>query len=797
MKILKTPEEITNYIQNNIVRYYKTRSLFPFLGAGFTKGLSSRKGQVPDGTKTGNLMKDLIAERLGGMTPQLENLKDFDKIAGFFYKTVAKDQIVDFIAENFTHVRLDPIRTDFINLDWPYIYTLNIDDGIEKASSFTPVLPNKPLNKKYLPQLPLFKLHGDAQDEITYIKRDEGLIFSRRQYLKSLTDNQDLLNIFFEDFTGKNCILIGCSLDNELDLEYLFANNKGGVPAQTDKIYVTSQEPDSLKKISLNDFGINVCLIIQNYTKFYQELNEALKDAEISDQNVFAKYLIKEFSVNSEVEYNKSIGCGEDGIILTPNKINLPSIFIRRGAISRIQDLLSKENLVFIVGRRVSGKTFIGYELARTFRNENVYLFPSYETLDSNLVDSLKDLQNSIIIFDTDTISASDIEEIYYQIENFKARNIRFIFMINSSDRLMLSVPYTRVIDGEIEELSHFFTNQEISEIGRLQSQLGLAKYEQGKNILTNIIRYKRIYRTINQHLDKLVKEFDERTLKVYILNAVFDKIYSSLYRALRLDYDNLKYIIDHSDKALEFEFQLTDIERGQHANYKVITNSQTVLFSALGRYIFRGKDHPNQAAQIVVQIVTQLKPFDSFRTYWKSLVSFDNLNQIFYEPTRGGALNLIFLIYDKLEPVLYEDTHYWLQRGKSIFHLKKNDTSWLVKAIEYTKKPYFDSPEGSRFKSTSSFQIAMIYCRICAIQKFANNTYLNECVDWLFISLKTNEHNHRIINNFLDDARLKKGKNDFYSLCSYLLSHDRASDRSKKNFLLGLLFQSQFSSLR
>jgi hypothetical protein len=90
MKILRTPGEISNYIQKSIVRFYKSRTLFPFLGAGFTKGLSARKGLVPDGQTTGILMKNLIAQQMGGMSPQLESLNDFDKIAGYFLQSSSK-----------------------------------------------------------------------------------------------------------------------------------------------------------------------------------------------------------------------------------------------------------------------------------------------------------------------------------------------------------------------------------------------------------------------------------------------------------------------------------------------------------------------------------------------------------------------------------------------------------------------------------------------------------------------------------------------------------------------------------
>jgi len=795
MRILKVEDDIKNYIDNNIACYYGAKSLIPFLGAGFTKGCRARKNFVPDGELCSKMMKKLIVAQVSEIEDEMEEIKEFDKIANYFYRLVPKEFIQDFLNDNFTSVTLDNSRKDFINFSWPHIYTLNIDDSIERNSGYVPVLPNRKVNRKYLNKV-VFKLHGDANDEVTYLKDNDGVIFSRKQYLQSLTDNKDLLNILLEDYSTYNLLLIGCSLENEIDLEYILANNKGTTPVKTDKIYVTSQEPTGLKKINLSEFGINICLVVESYPKFYKQIIETLSITEVENENAVEKYLVKESKNNTSIEFNKRIICGEEELAIFKNNVTLPSFFSHRDLTDKVVDFLKSENILFIVGKRVSGKTFLIYDLITTLRNQKVYLIPSKVSFDSNLIESLTQLDNSIIVFDTDSILASDIEDIYYRISTFRQNNIKFIFAINSSDRLMVSVPYTRAIDSEIIEIPNFFSHQEISKINYSLSRLGLANFKSNWNILNNIVNYKIIYRKIEQELSKLTIGLDERSLKIFILNAVFDKIYSSLYRALKIDYDILKYTVENSNKSLEFEFELSAIERGQHSNYKIITNSKSFIFSILGAYIYKNQTNLSAAANAVVSIVSQLKQYDSFKNYWKSLVSFDNLNQIFYYKGIGGAIKLIFFIYERLEPILFEDSHYWMQRAKSIYYLKRDDAKALQMAVEYTKKPYFDSPDYTRIKTTSSFQLAMIYNRISALQDFSDSGYLNETVDWFTISLNENEHNLRIVSSFLDDAKQKKTKHDFYNFCIYILNHPKLVDKKKREFLLGKLFDRNFTTL-
>lgn len=90
-----------------------------------------------------------------------------------------------------------------------------------------------------------------------------------------------------------------------------------------------------------------------------------------------------------------------------------------------------------------------------------------------------------------------------------------------------------------------------------------------------------------------------------------------------------------------------------------------------------------------------------------------------------------------------------------------------------------------------------MIYCRIVALQKYKNREDLNKCVEWLSLSLRENEHNSKTIENFLEEARDRKNKSDFYTLCTYLFHHEKIVDKRHREYLLGKLFNNKFRSLK
>ena len=95
-----------------------------------------------------------------------------------------------------------------MKINWPYIYTLNIDDCIEKNSAYKQVVSiNRTVDENiYNEEKCVIKLHGDISQYITY--SDEKIIFSQDEYLSSLEENVSLLNRVKYDMKFSNIIYI-------------------------------------------------------------------------------------------------------------------------------------------------------------------------------------------------------------------------------------------------------------------------------------------------------------------------------------------------------------------------------------------------------------------------------------------------------------------------------------------------------------------------------------------------------------------------------------------------------------
>lgn len=116
--------------------------LTPIIGAGFTRNCSSKKATVPDGNQATEIMKKMINE-----IRQINlSSADFNKISERFFSIVPKEKRWGFFETYFTQVTLPEYLSAFLALPWAYIYTLNVDDGIERTGLYTPVLPYQDAN---------------------------------------------------------------------------------------------------------------------------------------------------------------------------------------------------------------------------------------------------------------------------------------------------------------------------------------------------------------------------------------------------------------------------------------------------------------------------------------------------------------------------------------------------------------------------------------------------------------------------------------------------------------------------
>ena len=121
MKIIKGEDAIKNYIQTHLLPLYKSQTLVPFLGAGFTKGEKSNRYSVLNAEETKAHMVRMTHMHCNELSIEELNSLDFQKVSNYFYKFVGRPDINRFLREYFTGVSLNKDKREFLSLNWPNI----------------------------------------------------------------------------------------------------------------------------------------------------------------------------------------------------------------------------------------------------------------------------------------------------------------------------------------------------------------------------------------------------------------------------------------------------------------------------------------------------------------------------------------------------------------------------------------------------------------------------------------------------------------------------------------------------
>jgi hypothetical protein len=775
MKIIKEENEIKQYIEISLAVHYKNQKLLPFLGAGFTKGEKTQKHTVLDASETQEKMVDLICRSESSLKKEDFSSLDFQRISNLFYKHVDKNEIITFLKNFFCKVSLVDYKKNLLSLNWKNIYTLNVDDAIENNSIFKTVLPYRTLNKDVLMQR-VFKLHGDADYEIMY-PDEQNIIFSRSQYIDSLNKNSSMLSCFREDYLSNNFLFIGCSLDNELDLEYAINQIEIKEDSNIDRIFLTHKEPNPIKKSELETYGINTIIVASSYDWFYETLCDCFCKIQFEEYAVFEEYKNIKIEIEKErnLNYNKTALTSTQNIKVSQNKIRVPHYFIKRTLSDKILSELNNNSINIVVGRRLSGKSFLALDIANNIHNKDVFLFVSNISVSVADIERILDLHNAILIFDTNTIGYDEMKFLAEAQKKLDNNQITVLLFINSSDRLLLSIPNTLIANCNIFELENIFDKQELYNINDKLSAVGLIKLKRHSTLIENIYSAKETYDGGYEfNLRQIVGNLTEKDIKILILSASSDRVYSSIYRQLSIKEADIESTIKKTNTVIELDYT-EDIEAFQHSSWKTVVNSKAYLFRILGKYVEEGNQNINKVSNYIFDIVSLLVKDNRFTSFTKNITLFDNLNQIFWKKEGGGVINLIFKIYQKLETILYQDNQYWIQRAKSILYLKGKNEVELLNALIYAKKTYHDARDSSNMQLQSSFLISMIYGRLAYLTEFKN--YLTDSIKWYYAALQESSYNHKYINDFITRAQEEKSKNDFYAICMFYL-------RNKQNYL-------------
>ena len=256
-----------------LVDLIKKDSLIPVFGSGYTRGCRAHDGKVPSGDDMKDHMKKSVSAVSGTCDHAYDNY-DFKKICRLYSKRVPGENQIKYFMDNFTEVQLPLSRRRFINIFNGHIYTLNIDDAIERSSSRQVILPRSEFLDNYLDNFKVvFKIHGDVHDIIKYAPGSScGLVFDTKQYIKSLNDNKCMLSKFKVDFVDSNMAYICCSLEDEWDLLSVIQNDVQQSITSKTTYYISINEPNDDTIDILEDYGITDYILIDNIDFFAKQL---------------------------------------------------------------------------------------------------------------------------------------------------------------------------------------------------------------------------------------------------------------------------------------------------------------------------------------------------------------------------------------------------------------------------------------------------------------------------------------------------------------------------------------------
>ncbi len=255
------PEEI----KETIITSFLDKSLVPVLGSGFSCGLSAKNGIVPSGTKYSEHMINALVNCGQFNTNEIDEIRKctFSQLCGYYEdpEYISYDERYQYLKDNFykTYFPDSDIRKSLLEIDWPYIYSLNIDDAIEGTRTFDTVIqPNHKLrNEIFNEEKCLIKLHGDITELVKY--PDSGKVFTQKEYVQSLISNAPLLNKLKNDLAYQNVIFIGCSLDDEIDLKFLSSIpiDYSAKENMSRSIFFMRGKPGRLQMSNLKQYGIS------------------------------------------------------------------------------------------------------------------------------------------------------------------------------------------------------------------------------------------------------------------------------------------------------------------------------------------------------------------------------------------------------------------------------------------------------------------------------------------------------------------------------------------------------------
>lgn len=321
-------------VSNEIIQMMRRKTIIPVIGSGFTRDCIARSGKVPSGEDYYNYMiAQIVDQNPDEMKVKELNNESFSSISSIYHKMVQAEKQQSYLLNKFTNVKLENVKKNFLKIDWPYIYTLNIDDAIENNSEFKTVLyANRDIRNSIFEQEKcVIKLHGDIKDILKY-EDSNCEIFDQKQYVVSIKKNVSLLKKLTHDYEYLNLLYIGCSLSDEIDL--LFSTSMAN-DNNNNRYYCSTQIPTLLQKTKLEAFGITHCIVFESYDDIYEKMTDAFHQSLCITPDELEQFSTYEF----KTLVTSSLGVFSENKSIADNIINASNLLIQKNKFSQISPL--------------------------------------------------------------------------------------------------------------------------------------------------------------------------------------------------------------------------------------------------------------------------------------------------------------------------------------------------------------------------------------------------------------------------------------------------------------------------
>ncbi|MFC1239749.1 SIR2 family protein [Treponema vincentii] len=752
------------HLQSELKNLFTAGNLIPFIGSGFSKGtpIYRSKNKVPDGSQLVTLMKNKIEEYAPERSKRVATKTKFSDVAKVYLKSVPRDAQLKVFSDYFVGVDFDYRKSAFLKAGWSYLYTLNIDDGIERIlRDYHVVLPCKKLNTDYTKtHRCIYKLHGDAKSRITY-KDEESIIFSSDQYLISLRDNADFISMIQSDYKTKSILMIGCSLDDELDIKFAVLTNDKFDNDINNRFYITHKEPDDEKKEILEDLGISKVILVENYDEFYDFF--ASPEVKANEKTVLKKYRFNGYTdvVGKDENINYYLGYYTIKDIMPKYKV-----MIEREKEIDEWEKIKNSNSVLIVGRRITGKTSFLINLLSRFAAQPIYFFSSDIIVSIETINELKQLTGCVFVFDSNSIRSDNLSSFIDLFNSLSNNDNKLIVTVNKSDRFFIALVNIINFDHQIE-IDRFPTKHEVIELNRLTSEFGIPNISNKRSFIDNIAYLRR---TIYKGRKSIFPEFcvdniTEIEVIVFILLASLNKVYYITLQHFDISLQYLKQLEEKYSPAIEI-YRSFDTEVAMHSGIKLVANSKYWIIDILAKICRK-----NQEIVIgsLIKIISQLYfTNDSFYCA-RQVLLFDNFNAIFVL-FDTGVLHIPYSVYEKVEVILKDEPDYWLQRAKGILRLSSR-TDELKVAYEYAYKAFIDFETKEKYSEKAVLTLAMIAGKICKLNKYVDDIWIENAIDQYYEAL-ISEKNINYNENLIAKAKQDRLNNDLYCFARYLFEN-------------------------